>query len=124
MLSKLTVRRLTKLADYMEKLPAPKARHFEMYEWFTHKDDAGLSSVLKGVHGIENADDVRRAVPIECGMAACAFGWATLVPAFKKAGLKIVLSGTTAYPSFRGKLAFEAASSFLISTGGRPADSL
>lgn len=113
MLSKLAVRRLTKLADYMQRLPAPKARHFEMYEWFTHKEEEiGLSNIVKGVHGIQTAADVRRAVPIECGMAACAFGWATMMPAFKKAGLTVILDGPTAYPSFRGQRAFDAASAF------------
>ena len=63
-LSKLAVRRLTKLADYMDKLkPTPKA---------------GFA--------IDAAYVSKRG----CGFVACAGGWATKIPAFRKAGLLTV----------------------------------
>jgi hypothetical protein len=107
-LSKLAVRRLTKLADFMAKLPAPKAQHFDMYEWFTHN----RSHVIGGEHGISSAKDIKEETILKCGMAACAFGWATMVPSFRKAGLTVSMENNIAYPTFRGHLAFEAAKDF------------
>lgn len=57
-LSKLAIRRLTKLADYMDSLPRSEWKHFDMQE--------------TSFHG--------------CKIAACACGWGERVPGFKSAG--------------------------------------
>lgn len=73
-LSKLAVRRLTKLADYIMTVPR---EHFDMGAWVQKYDaDVGL---------IPFHSDV---VTATCGTSACAIGWATAIPAFKKAGLR------------------------------------
>jgi hypothetical protein len=36
-LSKLAVRRLNKLIDFMDNLPPKEAKHFDMENWVTHK---------------------------------------------------------------------------------------
>lgn len=83
-LSKLAVRRLTILADYMDALPRSAAKHFDMEYFAAHKglDDHGLyGKILK-------AGDLAT-----CGTVACAFGWACTIPSFKRAGLNLQLRG-------------------------------
>lgn len=58
MLSKLAVKRLTTLANFMDSIPRKKWKFFDM----EHTTFDG------------------------CGTAACAAGWAELVPSFKRAG--------------------------------------
>lgn len=77
-LSKLAVRRLTKLADFMDALPRKANKHFYMNTFYRHD----------GGHPI----DVSPAVALrklDCGTQACALGWAAAIPAFKKAGLEL-----------------------------------
>src|SRR5688572_29906761 len=78
-LSKLAVRRLTKLADYMEKLPKSAAKHFDMGAWFSHRGD----------HDHAIGRWVERDTLNYCGTTACALGWAATVPAFRRAGLVV-----------------------------------
>lgn len=59
-LSKLAVRRLTKLADFMDSLPADRAHGFDMR---TFREQT------------------------KCGTVACALGWATTIPSFRRAGM-------------------------------------
>jgi hypothetical protein len=64
-------RRLTKLADFLENLPVerPKGK-FDMDSWGEHK----------GKHPPSEKN--------YCGFSACALGWATTIPSFKRAGLQ------------------------------------
>lgn len=77
MLSKLAVRRLTKLANYMDKLPEEQAKRFDMFNWFGHY----------GEHEVKSKS--RAFIKRDCGTKACAAGWACTMPEFKRAGLKI-----------------------------------
>jgi hypothetical protein len=64
-------KRLLKLADFLDKLPRKK---FDFTTWvnkFTWGGKADLS----------------------CGTTACAMGWATTIPAFRKLGLRLTETG-------------------------------
>ena len=62
-LSKLAVRRLTKLADYMDSLPLGASKHFDMGVYYENdKDDFDYNAANVG--------------KMECGTRACAAGWA------------------------------------------------
>lgn len=63
-------RNLLKLATFLEKLP--RAR-FD-YDTFVGKDWKGKKD-------------------LSCGTTACAIGWATTIPAFRKAGLRLTAHG-------------------------------
>lgn len=83
-LSKLAVRRLTTLANFMDRLPKKANKHFHMRQFFTH-------------HGADNHPEIpkRGKVPTKaltlCGTTACAAGWATAIPAFRRQGLRLVI---------------------------------
>jgi hypothetical protein len=76
-LSKLTVRRLTKLADYMHSLPKEAENHFDMSHFFAHTGDHPIPIEPKKRHYFD------------CGSSACALGWAATMPYFRKLGLQI-----------------------------------
>lgn len=75
-----TIRRLETLATFLEtKVPR---KHFDMGSWVQHTSPAGdRTFVLPKGEGLT-----------DCGAAACAFGWATTIPAFKRAGLRLKVS--------------------------------
>lgn len=79
MLSKQTIRRLTVLCDFMEKLPPEAKEHFDMSDYFftNHVPGEGFSGRVK------------TSELYQCGTQACALGWAATVPSFKRAGLYI-----------------------------------
>lgn len=79
MLSKLAVRRLTKLADYMDGLPRSANKHFNMRAWFIHE---GLDD-----HGLLPTQSITKRELNLCGTTACALGWAAMCPTFKRLGL-------------------------------------
>lgn len=83
MLSKLAVRRLTKLADHMDALPRKAVRHFNMDRFFLHK----------GVHML-TVSPATALARFDCGTAACAFGFACTIPAFRRAGLMLDDTGS------------------------------
>lgn len=89
-LSKLAVRRLTKLADFMAALPKSASKNFDMGTWFAHYGNDGRE------HGYKPGAKLKLGQLQKCGSVACALGWATAVPAFHRAGLTIKLdeSGT------------------------------
>ena len=66
-LSKLAIRRLTKLANYMAGLPKRAEKHFNMR-------DVGPTG------------HVTKTQMLRCGSSACAMGWAATIPSFKRAG--------------------------------------
>lgn len=71
------MRRLLKLATFLEKLPR---RRFDYGSW------AGT--------------DWKGSSDLSCGTTACALGWATTIPAFRRLGLKLVWAddGPDEYP--------------------------
>lgn len=81
MLSKLAVRRLTKLADFMDALPPSARKHFDMSGWLQHegKDHHQFGSFIEPEY------------PLTCGTTACAAGWAATIPSFRKAGFKMLV---------------------------------
>ena len=79
-LSKLTVRRLLKLADFLDSLPSSAAQHFDLDTWFCHE---------KKDHAHRVGPYITRRALNHCGTTACALGWASTIPSFRKAGLKI-----------------------------------
>jgi len=84
------IRRLNKLADFLDTVP-PK--QFNINRWFETDVEADHK-----LHLYKNSKNVpvkqyierRHKEDNECGAAACAFGWACTIPSFKKAGLKMV----------------------------------
>lgn len=91
-LSKLAVRRLTKLCEFMEGLPRSANQHFYMGSFFHHHGEHPIQVDEKRGADVETLMD--------CGTSACALGWAATVPAFKKAGLSMVVS-RSGYIDFR-----------------------
>lgn len=85
-LSKLAVRRLTKLADYMASLPKSANEHFNMNFFFHHPGEHSHPEIPRAGEIKPNALEV-------CGTSACAAGFATTIPAFRKAGLKLKIYG-------------------------------
>lgn len=80
-LSKLAVRRLNVLADFMDALPPASRKHFDMDDFLTHEGTGTHPWMAKDKL---NLDDLHT-----CGTSACAFGYACVVPSFRKAGLYI-----------------------------------
>lgn len=103
-LSKLAVRRLTKLADFMEKRPKSAQKHFRMGTWFTHngRDD----------HGLRAGQEVSSKELSYCGTSACALGWACQIPSFRRDGLKLVHDEVIGTVHFRRARNFMAAEKF------------
>lgn len=66
-------RRLLKLADFLRTIPSER---FYYGAWSV--SDVGPEEWKKGEK------------KLTCGTAACALGWATAIPTFKRAGLKLV----------------------------------
>lgn len=81
-ISKSTTRkRLLLLADFLEKLPPEKAKHFDMRTWFKLSQYREFDGTFEQLCRTKKLGD--------CGTAACALGWGTQVPALKKAGLTV-----------------------------------
>jgi hypothetical protein len=80
--SKVTVRRLRKLAAFLRELPRRK------FDFGTWARDPG------------NPDPEHRIKldPHDCKTVACAAGWATCIPEFKRAGLRL-RNGIPSMPS-------------------------
>lgn len=105
-LSKRAVRRLTTLANYL----ARRRGHFAMHTWCQHNES--VYGVV-GAHGIRVHDNLKASDLIQCGMAACAFGHAATIPAFKRAGLKLRASFSGVFkPYYAGLSEFNAAAAF------------
>lgn len=68
-------RRLLKLAKFLERLPK---KRFDFGQWV--------------------GDDWKGKKDLSCGTTACALGWATAIPSFRKAGLRLKSYGFTSYP--------------------------
>ena len=66
--------RLLRLAAFLETVPN---RRFYMYSWF---DDIKAGGVVC---------DLPPPTKTRCGTSACALGWATSIPAFRRAGLTV-----------------------------------
>lgn len=79
-ISKTGLRRLHKLADYMDSLPKSANKHFSMRNFFIHANE-------EHEHEIPSAPKVKDLHT--CGTTACALGWAMTVPAFRRAGLEL-----------------------------------
>lgn len=110
-LSELARRRIGVLIDFMEELPPEKAAHFYMGSWVTHHEN---SWTVDGQHGVKAGEEIKESSLVECGMAACAFGWAAMIPEFREAGLGLSISrpGGIAAPTYNGQCAFDAACDF------------
>jgi hypothetical protein len=84
----------------------------EMKQWVSHQGRVATIDV----HGIKDAGKVERKHLLECGMAACAVGWACTIPAFQKEGLMmragVYLDDTNLRPFFDGEEHFDAVMKF------------
>ena len=82
-LSRQTVDRLKKLADFLEHLKLPKKAKFNLRNWGEHV----------GKHA---------PTPTHCGTTACAIGWAALSGKFSKQGLRCrwVLAGNSSASNY------------------------
>ena len=69
-------KRLEKLAEFLKTVPPEK---FDMEQWMDTEDAT-------------DATERSRDVPVDanaCGTVGCAMGWATTIPSFRKAGLRL-----------------------------------
>lgn len=84
-------KRLLKLADFLEKLHADKKRRkqFDYTNWVNR-------ALWKG-----KAD-------LSCGTTACALGWATTIPEFRKAGLRLGKNGNPTLVGTRVPVSYAA----------------
>lgn len=98
-------RRLLKLAEFLETKEFPKGK-FDLSTWMSglgHVKNSGACEFSTRVAAEkrlakdptlehepafegDDSDDVR---PIHCRTAGCALGWATTIPSFRRAGLKL-----------------------------------
>lgn len=92
--------RLLTLADQLESLDGLADNLFDMDDWFSDPDD-----LLKqaGKYCPLNPAELR-----DCNSTACAIGFATLNPTFKRAGLKYGAKG----PTFKGHFGWRAVAAF------------
>lgn len=109
MFSKLAVRRLEKLAAYMDSLPEGANEHFYMGAWYRHDGDPA--------HAPKPGTAVQENHLMDCGTTACALGWATTIPEFQNAGLRMNAyvstdGGVMGMPVFRNHEEFDAAEKF------------
>ena len=85
-------RKVETLAKYMDEMPRREWKHFDM-RWFVRKGNGfDGKSVLTG-----------------CGTTACALGFATQIPSFRRAGLRL---NEGYMPAFLGSDGLEAAGAF------------
>jgi hypothetical protein len=77
--------RLRKLIELMETLPREADKHFGMEFWYDHKG--------KHKHGLLQGDVLKKDHLLRCGTKACAAGWASTMPYFRKLGLTSVWDG-------------------------------
>lgn len=76
-ISKIAKRRLTKLIEFMEKLPASANKHFNMNTYISHSGGHDHALPEK-----PTAKDLHT-----CGTTACALGWACTLPYFQRLGM-------------------------------------
>ena len=73
MIDKVGRKRLAILERFLRKEVPP--RRFDMLTWISGAKFCGIVAPPEALHK-------------ECGSTACALGWATTIPAFKRAGLR------------------------------------
>ena len=95
-LSRIAVRRLTKLADYMETVPRNK---FSMAYWFQH--------ARAGTHTHRFGRTLSAKDMNHCGTKACAVGWAATMPEFQRLGLRIAPKEAGIAPFSKAKKVFD-----------------
>jgi len=88
--------RLVKLAQHLATIPE---QYFDLSSWAEGEIDD--QSYLKQA-GLKEQDEqtcsAQQLIDVNCGTTACALGWAATIPAFRKAGLKLVVDVSTHYP--------------------------
>lgn len=81
--------RLLKLADFLAALKESDNKEFDMGTWGTCQlqlvEEAEQLEVDPGACGCK----IEKKEVFECRTTACALGWATQIPSFQKAGLKM-----------------------------------
>lgn len=106
-LSAVAKRRLNTLIEYMDTLKVAGG-HFKMRQWIAHKGRVATINV----HGIDGKSPVKKEQLLECGMSACAAGWACTVPSFQRAGLMMKAGDfsddTNLRPVYGGEEHFDA----------------
>lgn len=85
-LSKLAVKRLKTLIRFMGGLDKRANRHFKMRHWASHRGNEKIISV----HGLKVGERVTKGTLLDCGMSACAAGWACVSP-LQREGLKAIV---------------------------------
>lgn len=89
-------KRLLKLADFLDALP----RKNWNFGWWMNSNETKKNPKVG-----------------DCGTVGCALGWATTIPSFKRAGLKLIPGVNfnrlqPLFPAYSGLIAVEAASAF------------
>lgn len=100
--------RLLRLADFLEQ--KVDSGRFNLYEFAT--DESFQPDVRRGAFG---DCYVPTEVKAGCGTVACAVGWATAIPEFRKAGLRLFCDSElchNAYPSFEDTRGWGAVKAF------------
>lgn len=104
-ISAVSRRRLTVLAEFLDKLPEEV---FHISQWIEERklNGIGIRVDSKGNLGTGITVDEMN----ECGTTACALGWACTILSFKKAGLKLYMGN--GIPHYGQDSAYGAAMSF------------
>lgn len=76
----MNTKRITKLIEFMAALPKSAEKHFNMSAWIKHDATDHSHAFGKDI----NPKDIKN-----CGTTACALGWATAIPSFRRAGLRV-----------------------------------
>lgn len=83
-------KRLLKLADFLETVPR---KRFDMQTWV--------------------GDEWKGKEDLSCGTSACAMGWATTIPSFRKLGLRLQRSYVWGHsPAYGSRYGLDAAQKF------------
>jgi hypothetical protein len=109
------IKRLTTLADFLEKLPR---KAFNLEGWVQDKDTGRLTEYFEDfdlpvfTKNEELKKGIKPETMISCGTTACAVGWAGSIPEFCKAGFRIVSAGAHVTPTYGGSQSWDAVHRF------------
>lgn len=114
--SAVSQRRLTKLAERLETLPR---KAFNIDGWAGNRNPHSYSRhdiprEALNAFGNNLKEDLDPEKAISCGTTACACGWATTIPSFRRRGFRMHIdkSDGTGIVEFEGEYGFAAAEKF------------
>lgn len=86
--------RLLRLADFLAKLKESDSKEFDMGTWGRAELIQTQEAEPLEIDPASCGCKIEKKEVFECRTTACALGWATQIPSFQKAGLKMNWGGT------------------------------